>query len=90
VNRVIDSNQNVPESLKTKRSVVQQLDELADEETIVASNSSSFTIQEIIEGSDLKQASRCVSLHSCMYGKCRIVSELWPEYSLIIWRRLAP
>jgi len=56
--------ENVPESLKTKRSVVQQLDELADEETIVASNSSSFTIQEIIEGSDLKQASRCVSLHS--------------------------
>ncbi|KAG4430608.1 hypothetical protein IFR05_013903 [Cadophora sp. M221] len=56
--------ENVPESLKLKRSVIQRLDEIADAETIVASNSSSFTIQEIIAGLDLKSASRCVSLHS--------------------------
>ncbi|KAH7371802.1 hypothetical protein BKA64DRAFT_267082 [Cadophora sp. MPI-SDFR-AT-0126] len=56
--------ENVPESLKVKRSVIQQLDEMADAETIIASNSSSFTIQEIIESLDLKHASRCISLHS--------------------------
>ncbi|KAK0117897.1 hypothetical protein ONS95_012213 [Cadophora gregata] len=56
--------ENVPESLELKRSVIQQLDNIADAETIVASNSSSFTVQEIIEGLDLQHASRCVSLHS--------------------------
>ncbi|KAH9219326.1 3-hydroxyacyl-CoA dehydrogenase [Leptodontidium sp. 2 PMI_412] len=56
--------ENVPESLKLKRSVIQQLDEIADADTIVASNSSSFTIQEIIDSLDLKNPSRCVSLHS--------------------------
>ncbi|KAH7323916.1 3-hydroxyacyl-CoA dehydrogenase [Rhexocercosporidium sp. MPI-PUGE-AT-0058] len=56
--------ENVPESLNIKRSVVQQLDNLAHTETIVASNSSSFTIQELIDGLDLKSPSRCVSLHS--------------------------
>jgi 3-hydroxyacyl-CoA dehydrogenase len=57
--------QNVPESLELKRSVVKQLDGISDEDTIIASNSSSFTIQEIIEGLELKNSHRCVSLHSC-------------------------
>ncbi len=57
--------QCVPESLKLKRSVVANLDSLADPETILASNSSSYTITEIIEALDLKVPERCVSLHSC-------------------------
>lgn len=57
--------QNVPESLELKRSVVKQLDGVSNLDTIIASNSSSFTIQEIIEGLELKNSHRCVSLHSC-------------------------
>ncbi|KAL2062796.1 hypothetical protein VTL71DRAFT_5868 [Oculimacula yallundae] len=56
--------ENVPESLAIKRSVIKELDEIAAPETIVASNSSSFTIQEITEGLKLNGSSRCVSLHS--------------------------
>ncbi|KAH8753967.1 hypothetical protein BGZ57DRAFT_833000 [Hyaloscypha finlandica] len=56
--------ENVPESMKLKRSVVQQLDGLSHIDTIIASNSSSFTIQQIIDGPELKHPNRCVSLHS--------------------------
>jgi len=54
----------VPESLNLKRSVVAELDKLADPETIVASNSSSYTITEIIHSLSLSYPRRCVSLHS--------------------------
>jgi len=54
----------VPESLKLKRAVVEDLDEVADPSTIIASNSSSYTISEIIAGLSLKHPDRLVSLHS--------------------------
>jgi len=54
----------VPESLQLKRTIVRQLDEIADPETIVASNSSSYTIEEILEDQKLKHADRFASLHS--------------------------
>ncbi|KIW41467.1 uncharacterized protein PV06_07022 [Exophiala oligosperma] len=54
----------VPESLKLKRSVVQELDQISSPETIVASNSSSYTIEEILEGQKLKYDDRFASLHS--------------------------
>ena len=48
-----------------KRNIVKQLDELASPKTIIASNSSSFTISEIIDGLELSHPRRCVNLHSC-------------------------
>ncbi|KAH6661985.1 hypothetical protein B0J14DRAFT_611394 [Halenospora varia] len=56
--------ENVPESLELKRSVLAQLDEMADPDTVLASNSSSFTIGEIMNELRLKHESRCISLHS--------------------------
>lgn len=53
------------ESLQLKRAVVKELDELSSPKAIIASNSSSFTITEIIDGLDLKHPQRCVNLHSC-------------------------
>jgi 3-hydroxyacyl-CoA dehydrogenase len=53
--------------MELKRSVVQQLDGLSHIDTIIASNSSSFTIQQIIDGPELKHPNRCVSLHSCEF-----------------------
>jgi 3-hydroxyacyl-CoA dehydrogenase len=55
----------VPESLKLKRKVAEDLDELANSNTIIASNSSSYTINEITEGLSLKHPERFLSLHSC-------------------------
>jgi 3-hydroxyacyl-CoA dehydrogenase len=40
---------------------------MSDADTIIASNSSSFTIQEIIHGLELRHPQRCVSLHSCKH-----------------------
>lgn len=57
--------QCVPESLSLKRAVVEELDHLAGPETIIASNSSSYTIAEILEGLKTKYSDRFVSLHSC-------------------------
>ncbi|KAK2734502.1 hypothetical protein FQN57_001666 [Myotisia sp. PD_48] len=54
----------VPESLKLKRSVIQELENLTSGDTIIASNSSSFTITEIMHGLTLRHADRFVSLHS--------------------------
>ncbi|KAL1977251.1 hypothetical protein VTN31DRAFT_110 [Thermomyces dupontii] len=54
----------VPESLQLKKSVISRIDGAAHADTIVASNSSSYTITEILQGLDLKHRDRFVSLHS--------------------------
>ncbi|KAL1991033.1 hypothetical protein VTN49DRAFT_5537 [Thermomyces lanuginosus] len=54
----------VPESLHLKKSVISHIDGAAHADTIVASNSSSYTITEILQGLDLKHRDRFVSLHS--------------------------
>jgi hypothetical protein len=59
------SLKNVSERLQLKRTAMKQLDELANPRTIIASNSSSFTITEIIEGLELRHPRCCVNLHSC-------------------------
>lgn len=48
-----------------KREVVAQLDGIADADSVIASNSSSYTISEIIDGLSLNYPERMVSLHSC-------------------------
>ena len=55
----------MPESLKLKREVVAELDGIADADAIIASNSSSYTISEIMDGLSLNHPERMVSLHSC-------------------------
>lgn len=57
--------QCVPESLSLKRSVLNDLDGAVDKDAIIASNSSSYTITEIMEGVELSHPERFVSLHSC-------------------------
>jgi hypothetical protein len=57
--------QCVPESLSLKKTLVKELDALSNPDVIVASNSSSYTISEIVEDLQLKHPERCVSLHSC-------------------------
>ena len=57
--------QCVPEQLKIKKAVIQELDSRASPDIIVASNSSSYTIADIIEGLSLRVRERVVSLHSC-------------------------
>ncbi|PVH75072.1 3-hydroxyacyl-CoA dehydrogenase [Cadophora sp. DSE1049] len=54
----------VPESLDLKKTLVGELDTIAQPDTIIASNSSSYTISEIVDGLLLKHPERCVSLHS--------------------------
>ncbi|KAJ5555649.1 hypothetical protein N7535_008082 [Penicillium sp. DV-2018c] len=53
----------VPENLKLKQKIITQLDELAPESTIIASNSSSYGVFEIIEGLSLKHGARVMSAH---------------------------
>ncbi|CAI7613765.1 unnamed protein product [Penicillium bialowiezense] len=53
----------VPENLELKRKVITQLDGLALESTIIASNSSSYGIFEILEGLSLKNSERVMSAH---------------------------
>ncbi|KAL2869602.1 3-hydroxyacyl-CoA dehydrogenase family protein [Aspergillus lucknowensis] len=53
----------VPENLPLKQKVLAQLDKLAPESTIIASNSSSYGIGEIIEGLGLKCRKRLLSAH---------------------------
>lgn len=55
----------MPESIDLKRKVMKQLDDIAEKETIIASNSSSYTIHDILRGLDLKYRERLISLHSC-------------------------
>ena len=58
-------DQCVPEKLSIKRDVIAHLDSLAPPETIVASNSSSYTISEIVKGMKLQDETRVLSSHSC-------------------------
>ena len=55
----------MPEKIDLKRRVLIQLDEAAPPDTIVASNSSSYPISELIEGLSLKRERRVLSAHSC-------------------------
>ena len=57
--------QCVPESLELKRKIIKQLDQMAEEDTIIASNSSSYTIHEILRDLQLRHRQRFLSLHSC-------------------------
>lgn len=54
----------VPEKIELKRKVLAQLDTAAPLDTIVASNSSSYPISELIEGLDLNGVHRVLSAHS--------------------------
>ncbi|KAH7396085.1 3-hydroxyacyl-CoA dehydrogenase [Pyrenochaeta sp. MPI-SDFR-AT-0127] len=54
----------VPETLQLKRKVIKDLNDVASLDTIIASNSSSFTISEVIQDIDLDNRSRFLSLHS--------------------------
>ncbi|KAJ3529397.1 hypothetical protein NM208_g9779 [Fusarium decemcellulare] len=54
----------VPEQLPLKRKVITELDSLAPNETIIASNSSSYSCSEILEGLGLKNEHRFLSAHS--------------------------
>ncbi|EFY95810.2 Zn(2)-C6 fungal-type DNA-binding domain protein [Metarhizium robertsii ARSEF 23] len=54
----------VPERLRLKQEVMAQLDDLAPEETIIASNSSSYPCSELVSGLSLKNAKRVLSAHT--------------------------
>jgi len=56
--------QCVPERIELKRDILQQLDATAPDDTIIASNSSSYPISELIEGLKLKNDQRILSAHS--------------------------
>ncbi|KAJ9606408.1 hypothetical protein H2200_009369 [Cladophialophora chaetospira] len=54
----------VPERLELKRQVLGQLDELAPPDAIIASNSSSYSISEILKGLTLSNNGRVLSAHT--------------------------
>ncbi|CEJ82056.1 hypothetical protein VHEMI02147 [[Torrubiella] hemipterigena] len=54
----------VPEKLSLKQQIIAQLDALAPEGVIIASNSSSYTCTEIIHGLELAHKSRVLSAHT--------------------------
>jgi len=54
----------VPENLKLKRDLIVDLDAKLHPDTIIASNSSSYTINEIIKDAQIKHPDRAVSMHS--------------------------
>jgi 3-hydroxyacyl-CoA dehydrogenase len=66
----------VPESRPLKKAIIKELDELAPPHVIVASNSSSYTILEILEGLSLRTPGRFASIHSCRFP--------WPLPSLFV------
>lgn len=55
----------MPERAELKREVLAQLDEESPDDVIVASNSSSYPISELIEGLSLRCERRVLSAHSC-------------------------
>ncbi len=55
----------VPEQKPLKRKVISELDSLAPDETIIASNSSSYACSQILAGLALKNESRVLSAHTC-------------------------
>ncbi|KAH7176721.1 hypothetical protein EDB81DRAFT_864231 [Dactylonectria macrodidyma] len=54
----------VPEQLPLKKRVISELDELAPDDTIIASNSSSYSCGEILDGLTLRNERRFLSAHS--------------------------
>lgn len=67
LSRVISDGhfQCVPEKLPIKRTAITELDQVAPPEAIIASNSSSYGISEVIEGLKLKNLDRAMSAHCC-------------------------
>jgi len=55
----------VPEQIELKTKVISELDALAPRDTIIASNSSSYSCSEILNGLNLRNESRFLSAHSC-------------------------
>lgn len=56
----------MPENRQLKQDLIVDLDGKLPEETIIASNSSSYTINEIIKGAQIRHPERAVSMHSCL------------------------
>ncbi|PWY86120.1 3-hydroxyacyl-CoA dehydrogenase [Aspergillus heteromorphus CBS 117.55] len=54
----------IPEDLQRKRAVIKELDTRTDPETIIATNSSSYPISDIVKGLSLKADDRLVNLHA--------------------------
>ena len=48
-----------------KRKVIAELDSVAEDDVVIASNSSSFTCGEILDTMTLKNERRFLSAHSC-------------------------
>lgn len=59
----------VPEQIELKTKVISELDSLAPRDTIIASNSSSYSCSEILKGLNLRNESRFLSAHSCKCSK---------------------
>lgn len=58
----------MPENLALKRRIIMELDKLAPEGTIIASNSSSYGISEILDGVNLRHKERTLSAHCCRWS----------------------
>ncbi|KID94489.1 3-hydroxyacyl-CoA dehydrogenase, NAD binding protein, partial [Metarhizium majus ARSEF 297] len=71
----------IPERLRLKQEVITQLDDLAPENTIIASNSSSYPCSEIVSGLSLKNAKRVLSAHTYWppetTGNWRLFLKIW-------------
>lgn len=65
VYQLTSHGQCVPERLPLKQRVLTELDAVAPEGVIIASNSSSYSCGEIIENLTLKHRSRILSAHTC-------------------------
>ncbi|RAK80659.1 3-hydroxyacyl-CoA dehydrogenase family protein [Aspergillus fijiensis CBS 313.89] len=63
----------VPENLDCKRSIIKQLDNQADPDIIIASNSSSYSITEACDGLEFKADDRFVNLHSFWPPETRVL-----------------
>jgi 3-hydroxyacyl-CoA dehydrogenase len=62
---VANGQKCIPEKLKLKQTLLSELDQKLAGDIIIASNSSSYTINEIIRDAKLKHPDRTVSMHSC-------------------------
>ncbi|OJK03831.1 hypothetical protein ASPACDRAFT_111930 [Aspergillus aculeatus ATCC 16872] len=63
----------VPEDLDCKRSIIKQLDNQADPDIIIASNSSSYSITEVCDGLEFRADDRFVNLHSFWPPETRVL-----------------
>ncbi|PYI34826.1 3-hydroxyacyl-CoA dehydrogenase [Aspergillus indologenus CBS 114.80] len=63
----------VPENLDCKRSIIKQLDNQADPDIIIASNSSSYSITEVCDGLEFNADDRFVNLHSFWPPETRVL-----------------